>query len=201
MPEKRKSIIESFEDAYKEYFFGNSSSTSADNRLRALQHQLRFWQNSERYVASVGATDLHHQGVLQTYHQQVSQAIIDWNWDFFREVAQAMEFVEHKELDTLRFVFLAARGLFMRRASDEITKRDVRQLALRWWAVERLCIRQPHRKKELIPLVFQEAAPSIEREIKNEIEALPEQDWTKLFKKTGLKHLRADPGGRPAHGA
>jgi hypothetical protein len=95
---------------------------------------------------------------LQTYHQQVSQAIIDWNWDFFREVAQAMEFVEHKELDTLRFVFLAARGLFMRRASDEITKRDVRQLALRWWAVERLCIRQPHRKKELIPLVFQEAA-------------------------------------------
>jgi hypothetical protein len=55
---------------------------------------------------SVGATDLHHQGVLQTYHQQVSQAIIDWNWDFFRDVAQAMEFVEHKELDTLRFVSL-----------------------------------------------------------------------------------------------
>jgi hypothetical protein len=200
MHEKRKSITESFEDAYKEYFFGNSSAASADDRLRALQHQLRFWQNSERYVASVGVTDLHHQGVLETYHQQVSQAIIAWNWDFFREVAQAMEFVEHKELDPLGFVLLAARGLFIRRAPDEITKRDVRRLALRWWAVERLCIRQPHRKKELIPLVFQEAAPSIEREIKNEIEALPVQDWTELFKKTGLKHLRADPGGRPAHG-
>ena len=113
MNEKRKSITESFENAWKDYFFGNSSSASVDDRRRSLRHQLRFWQESERYVAAVGSGDLHHQGVLDAYRGQVSQAIIDWNSDFFRDVALAIDFVEHKEFDPLRFVLLAALKLLI----------------------------------------------------------------------------------------
>jgi hypothetical protein len=196
---ERRQWTESFEDAYKDYFFGNSSSASENDRLRALQHQLRFWQESERYVAAVGAADPNHQGVLDTYREQVSRAVVDWNSDFFRQVALAMDFVEYKKLHPLRSVLLAARGLLIRRAAEEITKRDVRQVALRWWAVQRLCIRYPSKQKELLAGVFQEAAPPLERDIKNEIETLPRQDWTELFKKAGLKDLQADPGGKPSH--
>jgi hypothetical protein len=199
MDEKRKPVEESFKDAYNEYFFGNSSSASGNDRLRALHHQLRFWQESERYVSKVGFADLHHEGVLDTYRERVTKAIIDWNQDFFREVAEAMDFVEHKELDPLRFVLLSALWLLIARVPAEVTKRKVRQLALRWWAIERLRRRYAHVEKQLPYFVHHEAPPEIEREIRKEVEGLPKQDWTDLFKKAGLRDLPADPGGSPTH--
>jgi hypothetical protein len=195
-----------FEAAWSRYFFGNPSGASEDDRLRALNQQLRFWQESERYVSKVGSTDLHHSGVLDTYREKVAKAIIEWNSDFFRELADAMDFAERRELEPLRFIFLAMRELLFRRASiTEITKRDVRLLAQRWWATERLSgpndYAHSERQRELLVAITGKASPAIEMAIKTEIENLPQQDWSKLFKKAGLQDLRADPGGQPTHGS
>src|ERR1700741_49174 len=93
-----------FEAAWIRYFFGNPSGASEDDRLRALNQQLRFWQGSEQYVSKVGSADLHHKGVLHTYREMVADAIINWNSDFFRELSDAMDYLDTRELDPLRFV-------------------------------------------------------------------------------------------------
>jgi hypothetical protein len=195
-----------FEAAWSRYFAGDSSAAFEDDRLRALNQQLRFWQESERYVSKVGSADLHHSGVLDTYREKVAKAIIEWNSDFFREIAEAMDFAERRQLEPRRFIFLAMRELLFRRSSfGEITKRDVRRLAQRWWAIERLRRSNGYARREkeleLLGALRSEVNPTIERAIQKEIEILPQQDWTRLFKKAGLQDLRADPGGQPTHGS
>jgi hypothetical protein len=193
-----------FEAALSRYFAGNPSGASEDDRLRALNQQLRFWQGSEQYVSKVGSADLHHKGVLHTYREMVADAIINWNSDFFRELSDAMDYLDTRELDPLRFVFHAMRALLLRsRDPSEITKRDVRRLAQRWWAIERLRRSNGYARREkeleLLGALYSEVNPTIERAIQKEIEILPRQDWTKLFKKAGLQDLRANPGGQPTH--
>jgi hypothetical protein len=193
-----------FEAAWSRYFSGNLSGVSEDDRLRALNQQLRFWQGSEQYVLKAGSADLHDKGVLQTYREMVADAIINWNSDFFRELSDAMDYRDTRELDPLRFVFYAMRALLLRsRDPSEITKRDVRRLAQRWWTIERLrrSNGDARREKELelLGALRSEVNPTIERAIQKEIEILPQQDWTKLFKKAGLQDLRANPGGQPTH--
>jgi hypothetical protein len=204
MPEIGKGPA-AFEAAWSRYFAGDGSAAFEDDRLRALNQQLRFWQESERYVSKVGSADLHHSGVLDTYREKVAKAIIEWDSDFFREIAEAMDFAERRELEPLRFVFLAMRELLFRHSSfAEITKRDVRLLAQRLWATERLSGLAKYAdpaKRELLIAITGKAPPAIEAAIKTEIENQPKQDWTKLFKKAGLQDLRADPGGQPTHGS
>jgi hypothetical protein len=72
----------------------------------------------------------------------------------------------------------------------EPTKQQMRELTRRFWAIDRLT------KKNLIdPCDPTEEQPKpVELQIAEEISRLPEQKWARIWKGSGLSHLKS---GRP----
>ena len=198
--QKNDKFLIPFRTAYSRYMFGDWHA-SEDDRLRALYEQLRSWQEAE-CLSESGSDHLLYGGVLETNRGMVSLAIKQWNSDFFRELAKAMDLAKPSKLEPLRFVFLATEKLLARRELSDIRKGDVQLLAQRWWAIERLIVSGGYsdqkRQHELRKAITDEASPPIEKEISAEIRTLTTQDWTELFKKAGLKDLWERPGGRPS---
>jgi hypothetical protein len=70
------------------------------------------------------------------------------------------------------------------------SKQQLREVTLRFWAVERL-----NMKGYFYCCAHTELqSPEVERQIAKEIEGLPEQNWARTWKIAGLSHLKA---GRP----
>jgi len=108
-----------------------------------------------------------------------------------------LRFVPGGDLTPLRFVVKARASL----ESDawlkpvprtDVTKKKVRLLAMRMWAIARLNAQgKVNRSSRLTPA-------KREKLIQAELERLPDQDWTEVFKKAGCHDLKNAPAGRPA---
>ncbi len=73
-----------------------------------------------------------------------------------------------------------------------LTKKEVKLLAQRMWAIARLNARgELNHSSNLTPA-------KREKLIQAELERLPDQDWWKVFKKAGCDDLKNAPAGRPA---
>jgi hypothetical protein len=75
--------------------------------------------------------------------------------------------------------------------TKRLTKREVRRLAQRSWATALLIAGGK------LGSSLNRTPADKEKMIQQEIERLPKQDWTKLFKKAGCTDLAEAPAGRP----
>jgi hypothetical protein len=101
------------------------------------------------------------------------------------------------DLNPIRFVIearikLEVAMVLKRSPKRELTKQEVRLLAQRLWAGERLVGRGKLKHS------FGEGTAEAEKLIQDEIKLLPDQDWTELFKKAGCADLKHAPAGRPS---
>jgi len=143
--------------------------------------------------------------------EMLGMAVADKNSTVFREIADVLDalpqgnmkdidpstIVSGHDLSPLRFVVKARTSLeldmFLKRAPKRaLTKREVRHLAQKMWANARLAVSgKLTRSSHLTPA-------EREKLIQAEIEGLPVQDWTDLFKKAGCTDLVNAPAGRPS---
>jgi hypothetical protein len=104
--------------------------------------------------------------------------------------------IADSDLNPVRFVIearikLEAAMVLRRSPRRELTKREVRHLARRLWAVERLVVGGKLKRS------LGELSPEQEKLIEQEIDSLPDQDWTELFTKAGCGDLKNARAGRP----
>jgi hypothetical protein len=142
--------------------------------------------------------------------EMLGTAVADKNSTVFRKIADILDalpqgnvkdidsltIVSGHDLSPLRFVVKARTSLewdrFLKRGPKRtLTKREVRHLAEEMWATARLAVSgKLTRSSRLTPAERQKL-------IQAEIERLPTQDWTDLFKKAGCTDLVNAPAGRP----
>jgi len=152
---------------------------------------------------------LHHRWFALGFFDAAAKAVLDGDADFFREVARLLEqrisggIVErridvavHSAVNRLR----SLTGLLP-------TKRQVREDALELLAWHNAINRLGPQfsitdvfdnfwdEKTGRPRVKKSLADAV----KKELERLPAQNWTKIFKRCGLSHLPHDRGGQPSH--
>jgi hypothetical protein len=105
------------------------------------------------------------------------------------------------DLTPLRFVVKARASLesdmwwdrwLKRVPRRNLTKKEVKLLAQRMWAIARLNARGELNHSSNLPPAKREKL------IQAELERLPDQDWWKIFKKAGCDDLKNAPAGRPA---
>lgn len=77
-------------------------------------------------------------------------------------------------------------------SGKEPTKQQMRELTLRFWAVNRLI------RLKCIDACFEteQQSPEIEAKIAAEIKRLPKQKWQRMWQRAGLSHLKPGPSGR-----
>jgi len=100
------------------------------------------------------------------------------------------------DLTPLRFVVKARASLeqdmfYGRMPKRTLFKREVRHLAEEMWATARLKVGGKLKRS------FRLTPEKRQKLIETEIERLPTQDWTDLFKKAGCTDLKNAPAGRP----
>jgi hypothetical protein len=142
--------------------------------------------------------------------QMLGMAVAEKNSTVFRDIANMLDelpqgnskdidrltILSGYDLTPLRFVVKARTSLesdmlFGRMPKRTLFKREVRQLAEVMWATARL--RAGGKLKRSFGLTPEKRQKLIEAEI----ERLPTQDWTDLFKKAGCTDLKNAPAGRP----
>jgi hypothetical protein len=142
--------------------------------------------------------------------EAVSQAVLEGDGEFFREVARLVEArlegppERRVDLEVAQaFALLRARSA--RRKEALPTKKQVREAALFSMAFSHAMRRRAGRLawsslhfyldengRAQLPAKFL-------KEIQKEVERLPEQNWTVIFKRCGLADLPNDKGGQRSH--
>jgi hypothetical protein len=141
----------------------------------------------------------------EAFTAAVEQAVLTRDGDFFREVARMLETrigapYRRVDLEVSR-AFLTLHSHAESEGRGLPTKREVREAALFSIALRDFEGRQnPPLSDEQMYDYDEEGVPQLKQEIARvvhrEIERLPEQNWTRIFKRCGLAHLAEDSGGR-----
>jgi hypothetical protein len=181
-----------------------------------------FLKAREKYFGGVGASELLHWRsrelhpdsnredfllMRQYFAHILGDAVARKDSVMFRKIAEILDALPEddnfdafrmvNDLNPIRFVFdarikLEAAMVLKRSPKRELTKQEVRLLAQRLWAGERLVGRGKLKHS------FGEGTAEAEKLIQDEIKLLPDQDWTELFKKAGCADLKHAPAGRPS---
>ena len=172
-----------------------------------LVDMLVHWRYREQHPSADGEDF----SLMREYFADMfGNAVARKNSALFRQVAEILDSLpegdyEHIDREALvagsdhnpvRFVieariFLEAQMLLERAPQRTLTKREVRLLAMRIWAINRLV------SQGKLGRSSSETPSAIEEMIQHEVENLPHQDWTEVFEKAGCKDLKNAPGGRP----
>jgi hypothetical protein len=173
-----------------------------------LVDMLVHWRYREQHPDS----DREDFSLMREYFADMfGNAMARKNSALFRHVAEILDSLpegdyEHVDREALvagsdhnpvRFViqariFLEAQMLLERAPQRTLTKREVKLLAMRLWAINRLVAQGK------LELSSSETSSAIEKMIQDEIEnRLPHQDWTEVFDKAGCKDLKNAAAGRP----
>lgn len=142
-----------------------------------------------------------HRWIALGFFDATSKALLDGDAGFFREVARLLEQrtgsrVEHRVDIAVHYAFIELRS---RSGGSLPTKKQVRERALRSMAREKTLDRLGS------PFVIRDEGgrakfiKSLVAGIEKELRLLPDQNWTKIFKRCGLTHLPHDRGGQPSH--
>jgi len=175
-----------------------------------LVQMLVHWRYREQHPG----VDPEDFAVMREYFADMfGEAVARKNATIFREVAEILDALpdgdyEHLNRDVLaasksdynvvRFVthartFLEAQMTLGRAPRRELTKNEVKRLAQRLWARNRLFARGKLNRS------FNETSKEAEELIQAEVrEFFPTVDWTKVWKKAGCADLKNAPAGRPA---
>jgi len=143
------------------------------------------------------------------FYEVLLQAIVDRDGEFFREVARLLETRCEGMERRMDFEVAHAFHRLCAQAGRTLppTKKEVREAALFTVAFANVVRRKPspdaywdmHANVDSHePLVLK---PEAEQEILKEVERIPEQNWTRIFKRCGLAHLPNDKGGQRTHRA
>ena len=150
--------------------------------------------------------DSGHWSIRIGFYEAASKAILAGDAEFFREVARLLE--TRIEGPPERRVDLALNHAFARLHALEgklPTKKQVRDAALREMALSNVLGRMPGPSAWMDAHYFPGGTdraslkPEVRKEVDQEIERIPEQNWTALFKRCGLSNLPNDKGGQPSH--
>jgi len=147
-----------------------------------------------------------HRWFALGFFNAAAKAVLDEDADFFREVARLIE-ERIKGNPVEQRVDLAVHHVFSELKSENKalpTKRQVRERALQWLAWDRALNRLG--TNFVFTDVFDRdeyGRPKVRKSLlvamRKELDLIPVQDWTKIFKRCGLSHLPHDRGGQPAH--
>jgi hypothetical protein len=136
--------------------------------------------------------------IAEEFHSKASQAVLGRDERFFQRMAAAIVYYK-KQPDILRperyllFAFEAYERYVELGEEALPTKRKIREEAEWMWAVQREI-----RQGRLVRGLSEAARREGERRIREAVKSLPEQDWSKLFRKAGLAGLPHGRGGRSA---
>lgn len=151
-----------------------------------------------------------HWGIRIGFYETTSKAILAGDSGFFREVARLLETrvdgTPERRFDLeVEAAFNILRERLGRSTGKLPTKKQVKELAL--WNVafsnvlDRMTGPNPWDEMHHFPGGNERARlkPDAAKQIEKEIERLPEQNWTAIFKRCGLANLPNDKGGQPSH--
>ena len=146
-----------------------------------------------------------HWSIRIGFYEAASKAILEGDADFFREVTRLLETrIEgppERRIDVeVEFAFTMLRT----RIGELPTKKQVREAALWSMALSNVIKRRatPNAWNDMHYFPSGEGRaqlkPEVVKEVRKEIERLPEQRWTAIFKRCGLSNLPNDKGGQPS---
>jgi hypothetical protein len=192
----------------------------ADNpilwHLINLRNQLQLCRSTEREkspalalfsrATTLGLNTVHRDFALG-FFDAAAKALLRGDAVFFREVARLIE-QRIKGHPVERRIDLAVHYAFIelqsRSEGSLPTKKKVRECALKWMAMDKAFERLG--PKFVITDVFYwseggraKVKKSLLAQMEKEFDLIPEQNWTKIFKRCGLSHLPNDKGGQPSH--
>jgi hypothetical protein len=154
------------------------------------------------------------------FYEAVSKAVLEGDGKFFREVGRLLEkrvkgSVDRRTDLEVAQAFATLRARAERENSPLPTKKQVREAAQFSMALTNILQRTspslagvlqrkdgPGSAHALSYYPRENVAPPFSakmiKQVKAEVDLLPEQNWTAIFKRCGLAHLPNDKGGQPA---
>jgi hypothetical protein len=150
-----------------------------------------------------------HDWIALGFFERAAEAIKAGNAQFFKETARLLEQEicggSHHKMESIA----AACLLTIKALKQPTTKRELRQMCLRWRALQIVYSRLGRRvdKFHHFPPGGGQVAirPSAKAEVEKEFARLKTMDanrtwnWTQIFKRVGASELPADKGGQPTH--
>jgi hypothetical protein len=161
---------------------GINASTEPDNYVDALYRAWKDEQELDGFPADFESLP------PSLFYDWATIAVRRRDAGFFKEVARLLEdkIKPQKEDLAARFAIMAY-GEFRELGKDP-TKRDVRERAIAIWKWWNVIPKWERRWNEEMPPKWQLV-----------LEKIPKQNWTRVFKRIGLSHLRSSKGGQPSH--
>jgi len=175
------------------------------DQCNSLKPEQRLIDTLIDYAERLGR-DSAHWGIRMGFFEAAAKAILAGDAEFFREVARLLE--SRIKGPPERRVDLAVNHAFgrLRRHEGKLpTKKQVREAALWDMAFSNVLQRKPGPNPWEEMTFFpsgnkpRRLKPSIIKEVNAEVQLLPEQNWTVIFKRCGLSNLPNDRGGQPSH--
>jgi hypothetical protein len=172
-------VLASFHKAYSAFFEGEPGSPK---RIADELRTWKLWEQTNREFAK---------DRRKVFHDKVSAAILNDDSKFFRKLADAIDEPSDR-LRPIRFVFFAFEYLFgePRKYGKLPTKGEVKKAAIKDWAYARCLV-----SGKVVKGLDEASKTETYKRVMKEIEALPEQKWSRLFKRAGLEDLPEDRPG------
>jgi hypothetical protein len=174
-----KKVLATFDRAYSAFFKGEPGSP------KRIVDELRTWKLMEQTNKEFAKEQ------RKVFHDKVSAAILNDDSKFFRKLADAIDEPSDR-LRPIRFVFFAFEYLFdeSRKYGKLPTKGDVKKAAKKDWAFARCLV-----SGKVVKGRDEASKAETHKRVMKEIDLLPQQKWSRLFKEAGLEDLPEDRPG------